>query len=109
MLSEAAILRDIHLALGRRPECKIFRNSVGLAADPGTGQHVRFGLCVGAADLVAIVKPRGRWLALEVKSARGRVRPEQERFLAMIRDMGGVGQVVRSVADAEAALAEAMR
>lgn len=106
MSTEAELLRAILVALGARPEVRLFRNNVGLARD-ATGRHVRFGLAVGASDLVGIVAPHGRFLALEVKSPKGRVRPEQEAFLEMIRGLGGVGRVVRSVAEAEQALAEA--
>lgn len=108
-MSEALILRQIQLALGSRPEVRLFRNSVGLARDSTTGQHLRFGLVAGASDLIGIVKPRGRFFALEVKSEKGRLRPEQQAFLDMINNMGGIGRVVRSVVEAEAALAEATR
>src|SRR4051812_32442799 len=108
-MTEAEILRAILIALGARPECRIFRNSVGQAHDPASGQHVRFGLCPGASDLLAIVAPYGRWLALEVKSQTGQLRPDQKRFLAMIRGWGGIAEVVRSVDDALAALRRAQQ
>lgn len=108
-MSEAQILHAILLALGSRPELRIFRNNVGLARDPNSGQHLRFGLVAGASDLLGLVKPRGRFLALEVKSEKGRVRPEQQAFIDMVNNMGGVGRVVRSVEQALEAVAEASR
>lgn len=108
--AHAELKRDILVALGARPECRLTgRTAVGQAADPRSGQHVLFGLWVGASDVLGIVKPRGRWLALEVKTGKGRLSKEQGKFLAMINAMGGVGREVRSVEAAEAALVEAMR
>jgi hypothetical protein len=57
----------------------------------------------GSADISGILRG-GRRLELEVKSATGRVRPEQQAFLQMIRDHGGCAAVVRSVAEAVAAI-----
>jgi len=108
-MTEAQLLHQIQLELGQDPRLRIFRNNVGQARDQVTGQHVRFGLATGASDLLGIVRPVGRWLALEVKSPAGRVRPEQLAFLAMVNEFGGVARVVRSVEEAKAALAEAMK
>lgn len=98
MNPESAIQRDILLALGALPHVRVFRNSVGLARDPRSGAKVRFGLCVGSSDLIGLC--RGRFLALEVKTATGRPTPEQLAFIAMVRAQGGIAGVVRSVADA---------
>jgi len=106
-VSEARILNDIMRAVGALPHVRIFRNSVGHARDPVSGQHMKFGLAVGASDLVGIVKPRGRFIALEVKSAAGRLRPEQDAFLRMVVAMGGVAGVVRSVDEALALVEQA--
>lgn len=59
-----------------------------------------FGLVKGAADLIGLVKPHGRFLALEVKSRTGRASKEQIQFLALVNRMGGVGGIVRSVEEA---------
>ena len=66
--------------------------------------HVRYGLAKGSSDLIGILKPSGRLVSLEVKTESGRVSPEQELWLAMIRRFGGFAAVVRSVDDALAAL-----
>ena len=57
------------------------------------------GLCKGGSDIIGIA-PDGRFLALEVKAARGRVTPEQQRFIEAVRAAGGVAGIARSVADA---------
>lgn len=80
-------------------------------------RYTAFGLCKGSADIVGMVQlavPRmlgtatlSRWIALEVKTATGRVSVEQQQFLDLVNRRGGVGRVVRSVEDAGAAIAEA--
>lgn len=51
----------------------------------------------GTPDLIACVQ--GRFLALEVKSATGRPSPIQLHQIEMIRQAGGVVEIVRSVDD----------
>ena len=108
-MTEAQIERAILFALSSRPDIRLFKNEVGRAIDPRTGAYVQFGLCVGSSDLIGIVAPRGRFLALEVKSETGKPTPQQLAFIAMINAMGGVGRIVRSVAEALAAADEAAR
>lgn len=105
----SALKRAILIELGPREECRVFPNQVGHAVDPATGRHIPFGLVVGASDILGIVKPGGRFLALEVKTGDARPTKEQRAFLAMINAFGGVGRVVRSVDEALVALSEAAR
>lgn len=69
----------------------------------------RTGLGLGVADLVCVVPPTGRLLAIEVKrpSTRKRLRDDQERWLAVVRRFGGVTGVAASVSEAEVLLREA--
>lgn len=55
----------------------------------------------GVADIVGIL-PDGKLLAIEVKSQKGRLSPEQKIFLSEITSRGGVAFVARSVEDVEA-------
>jgi hypothetical protein len=64
------------------------------------GQYVHFGLCTGSSDLVGIVPPSGRFLAIEVKTYFGKTTPGQEAFLKMVNDCGGIGFVARSPEEA---------
>ena len=105
-MSEADIQDAIRLALGAEPDVVLWRNNTGLA-DHGPRGRVRYGLAQGSADLVGILAPRGRWLALEVKADRGRVTPEQRAFLTLVRSHGGFAAIVRSVDDAREAIARA--
>ena len=58
------------------------------------------GLCKGGADILGIHHGTGRFLAVEVKTAKGRTTPEQDRFLEAVRKAGGIAGVARSPAEA---------
>jgi hypothetical protein len=70
------------------------------------GRPLHAGLCVGSSDLIGYRQVQGlaQFVALEVKSERGRPTAEQSRFLDHIRAAGGCAAVVRSVADADTVL-----
>lgn len=73
-------------------------------------RRVRMGLVTGSSDLIGwrsiTVTPDmvGRavavFSAIEGKSLRGRVRPEQENFIRVVLEAGGLAGVARSEADA---------
>jgi hypothetical protein len=106
-VSEAAIMREIMLALGRRPDVRIWRRNVGLAVPVGRREPVRFGL-PGQADLSGIVGPEGWVLEVEVKAPRGRLSDAQRGWGAMIESLGGIWIVARSAEEAVGALDAAL-
>lgn len=59
----------------------------------------------GVSDILGIW--RRKFLAIEVKSKTGSVTPEQERFIAAVRQHGGIAFVARSIEDVERELAKA--
>lgn len=61
---------------------------------------------LGVADICGIL-PSGRFFCCEVKSLKGRLRPEQKTFLEDVTRNGGLAFVARSVLDVEIALGEA--
>lgn len=91
--------------LGLEADLRLFRNNVGVAEFYGS--KVRYGLLVGSSDLIGILAPSGRLISLECKSETGRLTDEQDKWLRMVRRMGGFACVVRSVAEARAALKRA--
>jgi hypothetical protein len=109
--AETTLQQQIRLALGTRPDARIFRNQVGSLPDPRSGRLVTFGLAKGSADLIGwrtiIVTPAmvGTRLAIftsiEVKTPTGRIRPEQQAWLATVQGAGGIAGVARSVTDAQ--------
>lgn len=102
-MSEGQIQDAIRLALSDEPALVMWRNNTGVAEHRGA--RVRYGLAVGSADLVGCLD--GRFVALEVKTAVGRASTEQRQWLDLVRRNGGFGAIVRSVADARAAIARA--
>lgn len=145
-MNESQIQQAIRVALGDEPDLVLWRNTAGVTEewDPtsGASRTIRYGLTVGAADLIGILRlwcgehedcranpdlaeacaanrgrgafapgafGFGRFFALEVKAERGRIRPEQTTWLALVRRMGGFAAVVRSEDEARAALARARR
>lgn len=65
-------------------------------------QWTRFGF-VGQPDVMGQL-PDGRFLALEVKSPTGKLRPDQSRFLDLVAASRGVAGVARRIEDVDAIL-----
>ena len=61
----------------------------------------------GVSDILGIVPPTGRLLAVECKSGKGKLTREQREFLADIHAAGGIALCVRSLDDLRAALSAA--
>jgi hypothetical protein len=107
---ETTLQQEIRLALGTIPSARIFRNQVGSLPDPRTGRLVTFGLARGSADLIGwrtvVVTPEmvgtrlAVFLSIEVKTATGRIRPEQQQWFDAVHAAGGIAGVARSVPDA---------
>ena len=60
-------------------------------------RFVRFGL-PGISDIIGIM-PDGRFLAIEVKSEKGKLTVYQEGFLEAVRKNGGIAIIARSLFD----------
>lgn len=131
-MTEHEIQQRILLTCGSGP-ARLWRNNTGVGwAGPATrvtagnlrtvaqglrpgdvvirgGRPLHAGLCVGSSDLIGYRTIGGvaQFVALEVKTATGRVTPEQQRFLDHITAAGGCAGIVRSVEDARQILAGA--
>lgn len=101
----------------------LFRNNTGQGwsgnarrIDPRSvliedARPIHFGLIKGSSDLIGfksvVITPDflGRtvavFVAIEVKTARGRLTPEQDNFLQQVRRAGGIAFVARSIEDVE--------
>ena len=109
---ESVILAKVHQALAATGRVVLWRNQTGALPAVGRGGRtypVRFGLGVGGADLVGLLKPTGRFFALEIKAARGRQSPEQIAWSRAVEGAGGFYRVVRSQEEALEALDAAAR
>ena len=111
-MTEQQIQQQIRLACSRGP-IRLFRNNTGTLRDQH-GRPVQFGLAVGSADLIGwttrtitpdmVGQQVAVFTSVEVKTATGRLRPEQRVWLDAVQSAGGIAGVVRSVDDARALL-----
>ena len=110
--SEHEIQQRIRLACGRGP-VRLWRNNTGALVDQ-QGRFVRFGLCKGSSDLIGlrsmVVTPEmlgqriAQFVALEIKAPQGVVSPQQQAFLRLVQELGGVASVCRTIEQAQAVL-----
>jgi hypothetical protein len=101
-MTESLIQHAILKAWGAHPRIRIARVNTGAAMVKG--RLVRFGV-PGTADIMGIIAPTGRMLAIEVKSGTGKQRPEQERFQRVVTAFGGLYILARSLQDVDQTLA----
>lgn len=114
-MSEQRIQQEIRIACSTG-DTRLFRNNTGTLRD-ANGRPVQFGLCKGSADLIGwkrvTITPEmvgttvAVFLSIEVKTATGRLRSEQQQWLDAVQAAGGIAGVARSVEDAERLLAVA--
>jgi hypothetical protein len=93
---EAAALLEVLKALRAHPLVAWAERQNSGAAKVGS-RFIRFGW-PGCADVLGQLRD-GRFLAVEVKSPTGRLRPEQAVFLERINQAGGVGFMARDCRD----------
>jgi hypothetical protein len=108
-LTEQQIQQEIRIACSNG-DTRLFRNNTGTLKD-ANGRPVQFGLCKGSADLIGwkrvTITPEmvgtqvAVFASIEVKTATGRLRPEQQQWLDAVQSAGGIAGVARSVSDAE--------
>jgi hypothetical protein len=114
-MKEGNIQNSIRLAISKMGGAIALRNHTG-TFQTLQGQWVHAGLGTGTSDLVGLVehvirpedvgKKVGVFLALEVKTETGRLRPEQKAFLSRVAELGGLAAVVRSPEDSNSILSE---
>jgi VRR-NUC domain len=99
-VSETLLVKSIlgALQLRYKGRLKSWRNNTG-ATSTASGGFIKFG-AVGSPDILGVLSPGGRLVALEVKTARGRTSPAQEAWLSEARTLGAVVGVVRSIDEA---------
>jgi hypothetical protein len=108
LASEQTIQQEIRIACSNG-DTRLFRNNTGTLKDQN-GRPVQFGLCKGSADLIGwkrvtvtedmVGSTVAVFLSIEVKTATGRLRPEQRQWLDAVQSAGGIAGVARSVEDA---------
>lgn len=110
-MREADLMRAIMIAVSAEG-CTVWRNNTGQAYQGriihkaakqltlDDARPVNFGLCVGSADIIGIRHSDGRFIAIEVKTGKGRATPEQQRFIEHVRQAGGLVGIARNTDDA---------
>jgi hypothetical protein len=81
------------------------QNQGRLRVERGGRTHFyQFAGAAGISDILGLIPPTGRLLAVECKRKGGRLRPAQRAFLENVRKAGGLALVITDVR----ALAEAL-
>lgn len=105
-----SILKSIQLELTKL-NCRAFRANVGegwigksIRQSDGTviirhARRFQTGLPIGFPDLIVLL-PNGRVVFMEVKTATGKIRPEQKRMHNFLEGMHQHHCIARSVEDA---------
>ncbi len=78
------------------------QNTVGVY-DAAKGRYRASNSKKGVCDILGVL-PDGRFLAIEVKSAKGKTSQDQDAFIAQVNKSGGLAFVARSLDDVKAHL-----
>ncbi len=110
-ITESRLLHDVLRTFGRGQNFRLSRHNTGVGkycpqcerAHRTNGHQpyrmVKYGIA-GAPDIIGILAPGGRTIALETKSETGVVSGDQKAYHAMLERFGGQVRVVRSVDEA---------
>jgi hypothetical protein len=110
--AHAKLVHSILAECGALPGVVIGANASGLArytSAAGRSFAVPYGWPLrGGPDLLAVVAPAGRLVALECKTGRARLTKGQRACHAALRTIGVAVHVVQSVDEAQAVLWDAL-
>lgn len=86
---------------------RLFRNNVGVCKNEFT--TIVYGLCPGSSDLIGwttieitkemIGQKIALFTAVEIKTEKGIVSPEQNIFLENVKNSGGIAKIIRNIDD----------
>lgn len=79
--------------------CRMWRSNTG--GFVRQGQLIRYGLTKGSSDIIGFTQHEGIavFTAIEVKSEKGKLSKDQKIFLKIVKDFGGIAEVIRSKED----------
>jgi hypothetical protein len=108
-MTEKQIQTDILKRAGKLPWLRLWRNNVGLAVPASQIAlarreravlyrlaMVRFGLGTGSPDLIGIIGPVGKFMAVEVKKPGEKLSLDQEVWKKVLEALGGVHVIANS-------------
>lgn len=113
--AHTALCRAILADIGALPGVVIGTNETGMARYISTTNGKEFCVPYGwpshddGPDLIAVVAPRARMVALEVKTGKAVASAGQKAILKALAAVGAVTRVCRCVEDARGAIEEARR
>ncbi len=70
-------------------------------------RNLHTGLGIGTADIICVVPPHGRFLGIETKRPNRKATEDQLRWLAVVRQFGGVTGIATNVDEALALVQQA--
>lgn len=97
---------QIILVVGGSPYARVWPNETGLVRSYDNAERIFFTGIPGASDILGILC-NGIFLAIEVKTGKGKLRQSQINFRAMVEKFGGIFIVGRSTEQVYAAVKEA--
>ncbi|MFZ9514719.1 MAG: VRR-NUC domain-containing protein [Bacteroidia bacterium] len=107
-MTETDIQRLIQREVSKNPNVRLFRNQTG-CYKLANGQYLHSGLLRGSGDLIGwktieitedmVGKSVAVFTSVEVKTASGKLSPEQKHWMDKVNQAGGIGLVMRSAND----------
>lgn len=96
-IKESAVLREVLAHLSRHPNVAWHVRMSVARTIAKSGRWVSIGR-PGMSDIIGQLRD-GRFLAIEVKTPRGKLTEQQANFLKLVAANGGAAYVARSVED----------
>ena len=98
MSAHSALVNRILMRYSVLPDLSLFKMNNGVARALHSKEVIRYGIN-GCTDIIGILKPYGRWVAIEAKTGSGRLEDDQPTFRNMILSHGGIYILARDEED----------
>lgn len=95
------LVQKILVELSKNPNIRVWQNASGVAKSMDDERVIKYGLN-GSADIIGIIAPLGKFLAVEIKTGKARQSIQQIKFQEMITTRGGIYILARSISDLDA-------
>lgn len=103
MSAHSALVNRILLRFSLRPDLTLWKLNTGVGKPLHSDRVVRFGI-KGGTDIIGIIKPSGRWIAIECKTGSGKLEQDQETFRDVVIAHGALYVEARCLEDVQVAL-----
>lgn len=99
--AERDLISSVARYLGKN-ESVAFSHRMNVGATKIGSRFIRFAF-PGCPDFIGMLRG-GRFFCVECKAPKGRLSPEQSRFIGLVNRFGGLAVVARSVGDVKLSL-----